>query len=85
MKITTDARSTKTYFPTEGFSIKVMFGSPMQMVIKRAEYDRLNDLPAYTTLNLVGVHLTNVSQVISPDGFPVFEDYQFIAKDIHLG
>jgi hypothetical protein len=75
----------ETFFPINGFTIKIMYGSPMQMVTKKAEYDRLNDLPPYTTLDVVDVQLTTVNQVISPDGPPVFEDYQFFAKDIHLG
>lgn len=32
---------------------------------------------------IIGVQITNSSQVISPDGQPVFEDYQFIAKDLN--
>jgi hypothetical protein len=81
----TEAQKSKTFFPTNGFTIKIMYGSPMQMVTKNAEYDRLNDLPAYTTMDVVDVQLVSVNQVIGADGSPVFEDYQFFAKDLHLG
>ena len=38
--------------------------------------------PGSTTMTIVGVHLTGVSQAIGPNAEPIAEQYSFMAKDI---
>jgi hypothetical protein len=69
----------------KGFTVVIMYGSKLQSVAGVNEYSRKYDLPATTNYTLTGVQLSSLGHVIAPDGTPVYEDYQFIARDLDLG
>lgn len=62
----------------EGFNIVVTYGAGSNIPLINSSSG------VQTTFHkIVGVHLVGVTQHISPDGAPVFEEYAFMAKDLN--
>lgn len=71
-----------TYFKKKGFDIVVLYGSPLQFAAKKKIYEERFTIPSHAAYKISNVQLGSVTQVMSPDGTPVFEDYQFFARDL---
>jgi hypothetical protein len=68
----------------DGFQIVIVYGIPgvENEASSPSKVPSLQDIPdAYH--KLVGVHIRGMGQTISSEGEPIFEDYQFIAKDLN--
>ena len=61
---------------TYGFDIILSYGDELIELGKKHD-----DFPG-TVKFINGVHLTGVSQVLRPSGEPIYEQYQFMAKDL---
>jgi hypothetical protein len=64
-----------------GFDIVIVYGRPPEV----NDYDLTPIVKQFPNSfhKISGVQISNVTTVINPDGQPVFEDYQFIAKDLN--
>ena len=62
----------------KGFNIIITYGIPNGQGGPSSA-----NLTRGTFHKIVGVHISTVNQVVNPDGSPVFEDYEFIAKDLN--
>jgi hypothetical protein len=57
---------------SKGFNIILTYGIPKSGIMNAGRFHKI-----------VGVQLTSCTQVISSDGSPVFENYEFLARDIN--
>lgn len=65
-----------------GFDIVVLYGSVLQSASKNKIYEERFLVPAATSYRIKNIQLTGLSQVVASDGSPVYEDYQFMARDL---
>jgi hypothetical protein len=79
--------SRQPYFKQadSGFDIIISYGSRLKENGTLGEANRKYGVPPATVYTISGVQLSSTSHVITSDGAPVYEDFQFIAKDLDHG
>lgn len=71
---------TKETIRTDGFKIVIVFG-PEARKTKAALPANMSEVPT-TVKTIHGVHLLSSKMVINNDGQPIFEEYEFLARDM---
>jgi len=73
---------------TEGFNIRIVYGGAVQSLIELNKFAKTGDSKAFdqfknnTVRNLRNVFIRSVGQELDASGAPVYEVFEFVAKDI---
>lgn len=71
---------TKEKIRTDGYKIVIVFG-PESRKTKASLPTNMSEVPT-TVKTIHGVHITSSKMVINNDGQPVYEEYEFLARDM---